>query len=250
MYEKTGRKIIDALRAEQSAREKYFSAFNDLSADTSRTEEYRRAKAQELNDEASGKIGQARQEAADAVGELIGDLDSEEMRQATLRAMDTDYLKRLEMKLDTVGRLISKHVGADGKIEIQNPELSEGTLQAYFSEFKDDPIAIASINDKLQTKGLKVAPEDNTGKRQAHLRNQVWPTLKGFMDKSLDSIRNAKAPSGVVKAEEDAFAAYIRDQDEDFSKPYEAVLDEIAVRDPDLRFGAESLKWKFQLMEK
>lgn len=249
MFEGLNRTLIECVRGAQTRRNSALADIRKTQLSEAYTNEYKQQESRRIVEEMRTAKDAGKAEGDAAITAKLEELDASERREAELRAMDTDYLKRLDMKLDTVGRLMSKAVSADGSIETKTPELSDDTLRTYFSEFADDPIAIATIHDKLGTRAISIAPTDGTGKRQEHLK-KVQAVFNTIMDHTCNigdaGVSDAQNVDSFGKQEEDAFASYCRAQDNDFALDDAEVFEGLIAAEPELKTAFESIKWRMQ----
>lgn len=219
--------------------------------------EYRDKENRRIIAEAAEKVETLKAEGAAAIAEKVDALNAEEASRAETRAADTEYLQRLQTKLDMTAALIRKSVTADGVLEQKNtPNMPKETLKAIFAEFANDPLAIALLNERFPMLALEIAPQDDTGKARRHLTTQIQPVFVYLMDQigkmpARGATMENDAPAyNFAKAEAAAFLLYLQKQDDNFTMSYEELLDTIAAEYPNLKTAAESVKWRFQLAEK
>lgn len=250
MFEGLNRTLIECVRAAQARRSNALAEIRKIHSSKAYTNEYKDRESRRIVEEMRTATRAGKAEGVAAIAANVDKLNADERREAELRAMDTDYLKRLDMKLDTISRLVSKDVSAAGQIHINTPDLSDDTLRTYFSEFADDPIAIATIREKLGARGIKVVPADNTGKRQAHL-SKAQAVFELIMNRTCNigdtGVSDAQDVDSFGKQEEDAFIAYCRGQDNDFALDDEEVFDDAIADAPELKTALESIKWRMSL---
>jgi len=100
----------------------------------------------------------------EAIETACAELDAQEQAEGERRAADLAYMQRLESKLRI----------AQGMGEMTDKEADRARLKTLFAEFEGDPLAVAVIRQTLGAeKAFFFLPDDNTGKRQQHLRGNV-----------------------------------------------------------------------------
>ena len=247
MFEGLNKTLSENVRGAQARRNTALEEIRRIHASEAYTNEYKDRECRRIVDELKASEDAGKAEGVSAIGAKVAELNEAERREAQLRAIDTDYLKRLDMKLDTISRLMSVDVSPSGKATIESPNLSDDTLRSYFAEFVDDPIAIAAIMEKLGARGVAIVPADNTGKRQEHL-SKVQGVFSMIMDRTCNigdaGVSEAQNVDSFGKQEEDAFVAYCRAQDPDFALPDEDVFDSAIADAPELKTALESIKWR------
>lgn len=245
MFEGLNKTLIESVRAAQVRRKNALAEIRNIHASDAYTNEYKDRESRRIVEELHKAKDAGKAEGFSAIAAKVEELNAGERREAELRAMDTDYLKRLDMKLDTIGRLVSKNVSATGDVSVNIPDLSDDTLRTYFSEFADDPIAIATIIEKLGARGTRIAPEDKSGRAQAHLK-KVQMLFDLIMNRTCNigntGISDAQDVFG--QQEEEAFVAYCRAQNQDFSLDDSEVFDDLISSSPELKTALESIKWR------
>lgn len=150
---------------------------------------------------------QAEARATELIDLEITDLDAAEVRAAEHRAKDTDYMNRLQMKINMIG-----------SVDIQR--VNNATLAAMLAEFKDDPFALEMIRAAIPGgRTVIIEPENSCGKKQAHLQEVKKAVIRAIR-KAGAYISPADMESGNIpfKPEVDALTAYILAQTETFSK--------------------------------
>lgn len=177
-------------------------------------------------------------EGVKALDEAIQTVRAEEKAAPAKRA-DSDYLKRLELKIDMAQNV------ADNAVDIE-------TMKAYFEEFANDPMAIAALNKRLPLKYKAAIPEDNTGYREKHLK-VIKVLFKRYMDRSVEVLGRANPNQSeelieLLAAEIEVFKQYILVQNEDFSLDDNYILDEIAGKGKALATAAGKLKMDIPML--
>lgn len=150
---------------------------------------------------------QAEARAAELIDAEIAAVDAEEQRAAERRAADTEYMHRLQMKINMIG-----------SVDIQ--KLNDATIRAMFEEFTDDPLAIEMIRAAIPGgRTVRIEPANSCGKAQAHLQ-EVKKAIIRAIRKAGEYISPEDLESGNIpfKSEVDALTAYILAQTETFSK--------------------------------
>ena len=151
-----------------------------------------------------------------AIDAKVDELDVHEQAEGARRAADTDYMQRLESKLRI----------AQGMGEIKQEDRDR--LKTLFSEFAGDPLAVAVIKNTLgEEKSFYFLPEDNTGKRQDHIKTAVKKLFERAMDEAGCNPASFSANPAARVAEVDAFIEYCNRQDPDFSRPDREVWQEL-----------------------
>lgn len=247
MFEGLNRTLIECVRSAQILRGGALVEIRKMHEFGAYTNEYLDSESRRIVNDLIASKDERKAAGLAAIAAKLEEISGTETREAELRAMDTDYLKRLDMKLDTVGRLVSKNVYADGSESINTPDLSDDVLRTYFAEFVDDPIARATIINKLGARGIAIAPEDHTGKKQAHIK-KVKAVFETIMDRTCNigdsGVSSAQNVESFGKAEEDAFAAYCRAQNDDFSLDDEEVFAGMIADAPEMKTAIDSIKWR------
>jgi hypothetical protein len=270
MFEGLNKTLTESIRGMQVVQKSVADDIKELYANKAYTDDYKNTESRKILDDARAKMERKKEEGVAAIAAKIDSLNSDERREAELRAVDTDYLKRLDMKLDTIGRIMSKSISPNGETIITSPKLSDDVLRAYFSEFEDDPIAIMTIKEKLGVHAIAIAPADNTGKRQEHLKKvQVvfekvmnhsvkhTNTVMSEVSKSValhslydteinygEFIVQAANATGFEVEEENAFCLYCNKQNGDFSLNDADLFAEMITENPVLKMAIESIKWR------
>lgn len=252
---KVNQAFVTAIKNMQSARARTLAEIQRTYAREQYADDFKLSEAarmvEELRATAEGQSAQA----AEAVAAKIAELDGEEQRLAEVRAMDSDYLNRLNLKMENMERLLHKQVTTDGSVVMD--DLS-GTMidqmKTYFAEFRNDPIAVGIIHERLGGHGVKVAPEDNTGKRQAHLR-AVQAVFNGIAKKAVavigaHGVSEVQDVDIVVKGEEDAFIGYCTAQNEEFSLNDDELIEAAGKKDPEMKNSYDGIAWRIHIAEK
>ena len=254
---KLNMELVSAIRMIQNARERTLTEIRRVYSRDAYTDEFKHLEAvrlvEELRITAEGQLSQA----AKAVAAKIADLDSEEQKLAELRAVDSDYLNRLNMKMENMERLLHKHIASDGSVSMDDlNDMMRGQMKTYFSEFQNDPIAVGIICERLGLQGVVVAPSDNTGKRQAHLKavfqvfwwviNKAAGLLGGHGVSEHSKIQDFDA---VAKGEEDAFCGYCMAQDETFSLDDTELIEGAGNKQPEMKISYDGILWKIHIAE-
>lgn len=164
----------------------------------------------------------------------IAELDAAEVKAAERRAADTDYMKRLEMKLHMIG-------------SVDTQTIDDATLKALFAEFANDPLAIQMIRAAVPGgRSVRIEPANVNGQKQAHLQDVKKAFLRA-MDKAAAYISPADLASGRIawREEVEALRAYIVAQNEDFSKPDAEVWAAVIAKTPDAEVWAKAWQMRF-----
>lgn len=173
-----------------------------------------------------------------AIDEVIQKIRAEEKAAPAKRASN-DYLKRLELKIDMAQNV------AENAVDIE-------TMKAYFEEFANDPMAIAALKKRLPVKYKAAIPEDNTGYREKHLK-VIKVLFMRYMDRSVEVLGRANPNQSeelieLLTAEIEAFKRYILEQNDDFSRDDNCILDEIAGKRKELATAAGKLKMDIPML--
>lgn len=251
---KINQTLVMAVRTIQSARTRTLTEIQRTYAREQYADDFKRAEAGRMVDELKAAAVGQKAEAAEAVAGKIAELDAEEKRLAEVRAMDSDYLNRLNLKMENMERLLHKHVTADGSVvmdDLSSTMLNQ--MRTYFSEFQNDPLAVAILQERLGRQGVAVAPSDNTGKRQEHLR-AVQTVFDRIIDKACNvigayGVSEVQDVDEVAKAEEDAFCGYCMAQNEEFSLDDKTLIESAGAKDPELKTGYEGILWRLRIAE-
>lgn len=142
-----------------------------------------------------------------AIEAKCAEIDAQEQAAADRRATDTGYMQRLHAKLE-----IAKGIDVT---DLQGRDVMKENvtnLQILFSEFANDPLAVALIKHTLgENKTFFFLPDNSCGELQTHLRKIVKP----LFERAIEAART----SGETRAAEiDAFCRYCAAQDESFSR--------------------------------
>lgn len=199
-----------SIREAQSAVKKAQQEYSQLVSRYELTDEAKEKEVKRLAAAARAAVSAARETGRAAIRARCDALDREESAVAAARMIDRDYWESLDRKV----RLIRS---AD------KTTLTDAQLRGVFSEFKNDPVAASVISGALKGRAAFVLPEDNTGKRQKHLRETV---AAGF-DNALTAVESANSSdydfvTGAIMGNSaicDAFCNYAMNQNEDFSIP-------------------------------
>lgn len=252
---KVNQTFVTAIKNMQSARARTLTEIQRTYAREQYADDFKLAEAARMVDELKATAeGQAAQ-AAEAVAAKIAELDSEEQRLAEVRAMDSDYLNRLTLKMDNLERLLHKNVTTDGAIVMDDlSDTMRTQMKTYFSEFKNDPIAVGIILERFGRHGMAIVPEDNTGKRQAHLK-AVQIVFMGIAKKAVGivgshGVSEVQDVDIVVKGEEDAFIGYCTAQNEEFSLNDDELIEAAGKKDEELKNAYDGILWKIHIAEK
>ena len=252
---KVNQAFVTAIKNMQSARTRTLAEIQRTYAREQYADDFKLSEAtrmvEELRATAEGQSAQA----AEAVAAKIAELDGEEQRLAEVRAIDSDYLNRLNLKMENMEKLLHKQVTTDGSVVMDDlSDTMRGQMKTYFSEFRNDPIAVGIILERFGGQGVQIAPEDNTGKRQAHLK-AVQKVFNGIAKKAV-AIMGAHGFSEVqdvdivVKGEEDAFIAYCTAQNEDFSLNDDELIEAAGEKDPEMKNSYDGILWKIHIAER
>lgn len=252
---KVNQAFVTAIKNMQSARARTLTEIQRLYAEEMYADDFKLSEAarmvEELRATAEGQSAQA----AEAVAAKIAELDGEEQRLAEVRAMDSDYLNRLNLKMENMERLLHKQVTTDGSVVMDDlSDTMRGQMKTYFSEFGNDPIAVGIILERFGGHGVAIAPEDNTGKRQAHLR-AVQAVFNGIAKRAVavigaHGVSEVQDVDTVVKGEEDAFIGYCTAQNEEFSLNDDELIEAAGKKDPEMKTGYDGILWKIHIAEK
>lgn len=194
-----------------------------------------------------------------AIDRLISSANSQELKKAQARAKDTDYIRRLNEKMEIFRILASK------------PEVSQEEIEALrisLSEFENDSLSIATIRAVVNgTPGAnrlrKALPEDHTGEHQANMEklkklfsmamseiNAYWKARTALVGGTIQEKDAAKKHDDYALESVQAFQAYCTFQEEDMSVPPEKVWLHILDKAPDAR--PEIIVWmsRFGIQDK
>ena len=252
---KTNQVFTTALRTLQSARGRTLAEIQRAYAREQYTDEFKRSEASRMIGELKAKADALSAQAAEAVAAKIEELDAEEQRLAEIRAIDSDYLNRLNLKIENAEQLLHKRIAVDGSVTMD--ELSSGMttrLKGYFAEFHDDSLAVSLIRERLGHHGVVIAPEDITGKRQEHLR-AVQTVFNGIMNKGCmitgsHGLSEVQDVDVVVKGEENAFIGYCNAQNGEFSLNDNELIAAVGKRDPENKSNYDGILWKIHIAER
>lgn len=244
--------LIESVRSAQAARDKAIVDILHTNSSEVYSNEFKAREAGRIISELRITKESLKVRGSDAIAAKVTEIDDEEKAAAALRSVDLDYLNRLTVKLDASEKLLHKSVGADGKVYMDNlTEALKNQLRTYFSEFHDDPLAIALILDRMGQYGAAVIPDDNTGKRQAHL-NAVRTVFNTIMDRCCN-IAGDRGVSSVqdvhlfTREEEEALCGYLRRQNNDFSLDDAELIDQISEKSQGSSAGLKSILWRLQI---
>ena len=201
----------------------------DLSPDGTEGE---RAK---LYAEATAKAEAAKKSGLEMIETKIAELDAAEVKAAERRAADTDYMNRLQMKLQMIG-----------SVDLQTQD--DATLRSIFAEFANDPFAIALIRNAIPGgRSVRIEPANENGKKQKHLQDFKAAFIRA-MDKASAYISPSELESGVIpwRSEVEALRAYIVAQNEDFSKNDAEVWAAVIAKMPEFRVDAQAWQMRFK----
>lgn len=223
--------------------------------DHSYTNEYRQAEGRRIIQEAREAIAAAKAEGMEASSLEIRSLDNEELEEAHARSLDGDYLQRLNTKIETAKTIARREIDPkSGSVSVSIPADSVEGLKVLFSEFENDPVSRRAILAAFPgTAVLAIVPEDNTGKRQAHIR-AVIKVYELLMDRMAATIAGSvdvlqEGHGEWERQELDAFIAYCDNQDAELSKDDEAMLEAVKAADPSLRIACDSILIRIRAAE-
>lgn len=251
---KLNMEFVTAIRTIQNARERTLEEIWRIYARDVYTDEFKRSEASRLVLELKATANDIFTKISEAADAQIAAVDAEETRLAELRAVDSDYLNRLNLKIENMERLLHKNAASDGKIILDDMDRDMiNRMKTYFSEFENDPVAVALIHERLGNHGVTVAPSDNTGKRQKHLRAVLY-VFNGIIRKASGvigshGVSEVQDVDVLVKDEEDAFAGYCMAQDENFSLDDEELIEAACKNHPESRTAYEGILWKIRIAE-
>lgn len=189
---------------------------------------------QRLYAEVKEKAEAAKEKASELIEKQIAVIDAMEARETEKRAADTDYMKRLQMKLQMVG-----------SVDLQ--EISDATLKALFEEFEGDTLAISMIRKAIPgPRALRVEPANENGKRQKHLQD-VKAAIFRAIEKGSAYISPVDLESGNIpwKSEVDALRKYIVLQSENFSVKDAEVWAKVVSAAPEYEVDAKAWQMRF-----
>lgn len=254
MATKFNMELVSAIRMIQSARERTLTEIRRVYSRDAYTDEFKRSEAGRLVSELKTTANDIFTKITEAAEAQIAAVDAEETRLAGIRAVDFDYLNRLNLKIENMERLLHKNAASDGKIILDDMDRDMiNRMKTYFSEFENDPVAVALIHERLGSHGVTVAPSDNTGKRQKHLRVVLY-LFNGIIRKASGvigshGVSEVQDVDVLVKDEEDAFVGYCMAQDENFSLDDEELIEAACKSHPESRTAYEGILWKIRIEE-
>ena len=252
---KVNQAFITAVKNMQNARARTLTEIQRIYSREMYADDFKRSEAARMVDELKTTAAVQAAQAGEAVAAKITELDAGEQRLAEVRAMDSDYLNRLNLKMENLERLLHKHVAADGSVVMDDlSDTMRNQMKTYFSEFRDDPIAVGIILERLGGHGVAIAPADNTGKRQAHLR-AVQAVFNGIAKKAAGvvgsyGLSEVQDVDIVAKGEEDAFMNYCLAQNEEFSLNDAELIETAGKKDPEMKASYDGILWKIRIAEK
>ena len=244
MFDGVTRSFVETIRLSQARRQFVLAEVEKLYrfAD-SYTDTYRAREKTKLVEEANASVAGQLHELSENVAAKIAQLDEAEAKEAELRALDSEYLARLNTKLDLMDKV----------------SLTTEQLKPMLAEFENDPVAIACIKQKLGDDVsvdtlVNALPDDNTGKKQKHIKRiaEICTSIanKGIKIVGRDGLTGATEVVDVdqyTKALENAFVDYCMAQDDDFSLDDEIVLDGLIAKNPELEVAYKRLKYDLSL---
>ena len=189
---------------------------------------------QRLYAAAKEKADAAKASGLEMIGAKIAELDAAEVKAAERRAADTDYMNRLQMKLNMIGG-----------VDLQT--MDDTTLKALFAEFANDPLAIAMIRNAIPGgRSVRIEPANDNGKKQQHLQDFKNAFIRA-MDKASAYISPSELASGVIpwRSEVEALRAYIVAQNGDFSKNDAEVWAAVVNKTPEYKIDAQAWQMRF-----
>ncbi len=251
---RVGMNFTGAIRTMQKARERTLYDIRLLYAKEQYTNEFKFSEAGRMVEDLKEKIDSQKLQIAEVVSGKLSELDADEAKLAEVRAMDLDYLTRLNLKMENMEKLLHKNVGADGKITLDGLDDSmTKQMKTYFSEFQNDPIAVALIQERLGGHGVVVAPEDNSKKRQKHLQavlvvfNKIADMAGGII--GTRGVSEVQDVAALTRDEEEAFVNYCMGQNADFSQDDATLIEQLIMKKPELKTAYESILWQIQMAE-
>lgn len=213
--------LVNRLREVESAARKAVEKYDATIKRYSLSEEGKKAERRGIFNEAAIACEESLQQGLAAIDEKIEELNRQEEEAAQLRALDTEYLQRLNTKVQMLSAM-----------DLSSVDFA--VLKEMLREYENDSVA-AALLDPLFPEKLKASsfmPKDNTGKRQEHLDKVV---RNGFIDavnraslQDPDDLADLakRAVYGAGSALE-GFIQYVQHQNEDFSRDDMEVWKEI-----------------------
>ena len=190
------------------------------------TSEVIAAQSKKLFEAARATADAAKERGLAAIERVCAALDQQEQAESARRAADADYLSRLEMKIR-----LAQGMGDD--LSDEDREM----LKNLFQEFAGDALSVTVIKKSLgENKAFFFLPEDNTGKRQQHLKGAVTKLFERAMNEAGCDPAAFTADPAARDAEISAFCEYCTRQNEDFSRDDGEIWQEI--RDQRAQDGA------------
>lgn len=208
--------LINAAREGLQAADKAAGELNRIKGFYKMTPDGVQEQADRLFKEARTVADAAKARGLAAIDNKIAELDAQEKAEGQRRAGDLAYMQRLSEKLK-----IAQNMG-----EI-SPE-DRDKVKDLFAEFAGDSLSVAVIRNTLGgEKAFFFLPEDNTGKRQEHIKGTVKTLFIKAMDEAGADPAAFTSNPDARAAEVNAFCEYCRRQDADFSRPDREVWQEL-----------------------
>ncbi len=213
--------LINAVRAGLKATDQAAAELERVKNMYMMTPEGVKEHADRLFSDARKVADAAKARGLEAIETACETMDAEERHAAQERAKDTDYLARLKTKIELAKMLGSDRQGEDAL----KPQRSR--MQTLFSEFANDPLSVALIEQSLGAeRAIFFLPGNSVGLRQKHLREVVAPLFVKAMGFAGCDPSSFSADPGRRAAEVNAFVLYCNQQNKDFSRPDSAAWEE------------------------
>lgn len=210
--------LINRLREAEAAARKAVEKYNATIKRYGLSQEGRSAEQRAIYNETALLCEAAREKGLADIDEKIAELNRREQEAALSRSLDTDYLQRLNEKINLLQSMNLKET---------DPE----TLRNLLAEYENDPVA-AAVLTPIFPEALGASnflPKDNTGKRQDHLEKIVKPGFVDAINRACLSSPEDLATRAIYNAGSalEGFIQYVQHQNEDFSRDDMEVWKEI-----------------------
>lgn len=224
------------------AREKAVHVCDSLRNDATLAPDYRLNTMKDAYEKVRTEIERLQIAGADLIESAIETVNADEMKEARLRSLDTEYQQRLNAKIGTLERLVKTTISAEGKVFTERLDnATKAQIQLYLEEFEGDPVAIRMITDIIRPLNdiwkLEVVPKPY-GEKQLHLKaigmlnrnilHEICELLPDpFNLQGYHSSISQKEHTAFLDSVEAAYISYCKAQNEDFTEDDEAILESL-----------------------
>ena len=208
------------------------------------TSEYKNKVRQEKEQQVKAAVQDQTDRGIAAINGIIRAADAAELKQAQVRAKDSEYVHRLNEKIQIIRSLAAK-------VEVSREEIE--AMRVNLSEFENDTLSIATIQAAVSgipgaNRFVRAIPENHNGEHQANMEklkklfstamseiNAYWKARTALVDGTLQDIDAAKNHDAYALNSVTAFQTYCTIQEPDMSAPSDKVWLYMLEQAPDAR---------------